>query len=56
MIVKGRQRDTIWFSMTDTDWSAVKANLEAWLHADNFDDSGKQHRGLREIRSCSRAN
>ena len=32
MIVKGRNRDTAWFSMTDAEWPAAKENLEARLY------------------------
>ncbi len=32
VIVKGRNRDTAWFAMLDTDWPAIKANLERWLY------------------------
>lgn len=31
MVVKGRNRDTAWFAMLDTDWPARKANFECWL-------------------------
>jgi RimJ/RimL family protein N-acetyltransferase len=31
MIVKGRNRDTAWFSMTDTEWPAAKESLETRL-------------------------
>ncbi|KAL1617422.1 hypothetical protein SLS56_011000 [Neofusicoccum ribis] len=51
-----RQRDTIWFSMTDTEWPTVKAHLEAWLHAGNFDGSGKQRQGLRDLSAGSKVN
>lgn len=34
MIVKGRNRDTAWFSMLDREWPARKANLERWLGAE----------------------
>ncbi len=33
LIVRGRNRDTAWFSMTDGEWPQVKANLERWLYA-----------------------
>ena len=33
MIVRGRNRDTAWFAMTDGDWPRVKGNLERWLYA-----------------------
>ncbi|HSL26446.1 MAG TPA: GNAT family N-acetyltransferase, partial [Acidimicrobiia bacterium] len=31
MIVKGRNRDTAWFAVTDEKWPAVRAKLEASL-------------------------
>jgi RimJ/RimL family protein N-acetyltransferase len=46
MIVKGRNRDTAWFSMVDSEWPARKAAFETWLAADNFDLHGKQKRSL----------
>ena len=33
MIVKGRNRDTAWFAMLDSEWPARKAAYERWLHA-----------------------
>lgn len=46
MIVKGQNRDTAWFGMTDGDWPVIKAGLEAWLAPDNFDADGQQRRKL----------
>lgn len=34
MIVKNRNRDTAWYAMLDTDWPAVKRNMERWLYSD----------------------
>jgi RimJ/RimL family protein N-acetyltransferase len=31
MIVRGRNRDSAWFSLVDTEWSAAKDALERWL-------------------------
>ena len=42
MIVKGRNRDTAWFSMLDGEWPARKAAFERWLAPDNFDADGRQ--------------
>jgi RimJ/RimL family protein N-acetyltransferase len=42
MIVKGRNRDTAWFSMLDSEWPARKHAFEAWLSPDNFDAAGRQ--------------
>jgi RimJ/RimL family protein N-acetyltransferase len=42
MIVKGRNRDTAWFAMLDSEWPARKAAYERWLAPDNFDSDGRQ--------------
>jgi N-acetylglutamate synthase-like GNAT family acetyltransferase len=42
MIVKGRNRDTAWFSMLDTEWPARKRAFEHWLDPANFDEAGQQ--------------
>ena len=34
MIVKGRNRDTAWFSMLDTEWPRVGQNMKRWLDAE----------------------
>ena len=31
-IVKGRNRDTVWYSMLDSEWTAIKKNMELWLY------------------------
>jgi len=45
MIVKGRNRDTAWYAMTDDEWPAVKARLEEWLYETPRED-GKPVRSL----------
>ena len=50
MIVKGRNRDTAWYAMLNTDWPAVKRGFDAWLAPENFDADGKQRRSLSEAR------
>ena len=42
MVVKGQNRDTAWFAMTDTDWPHIKQAFTAWLEAGNFDSAGRQ--------------
>lgn len=42
MLIKGRNRDTAWFSMLDGEWPAKKAAFERWLDPANFDASGRQ--------------
>ena len=48
MIVKGRNRDTAWYSMLDADWPLRRAAFERWLSPWNFDDSGRQRKSLGE--------
>ena len=42
MIVKGRNRDTAWFAMLDSEWPARMPAYERWLAPDNFDSDGRQ--------------
>jgi len=46
MIMKGRNRDTAWFSMLDSEWPARKAAFEQWLDPGNFDADGRQKTSL----------
>ncbi len=55
VIVKGRTRDTAWFSIVDREWPHVRAALEAWLAPENFDAEGRQKRRLQEIRAATGA-
>jgi RimJ/RimL family protein N-acetyltransferase len=49
MIVKGRNRDTAWFSMLDSEWSQRQANFEQWLAPSNFDAAGRQKLSLSRL-------
>lgn len=51
VVYKGRNRDTAWFSILDTEWPAQKQVFQAWLAADNFDEQGNQRRSLSELRT-----
>jgi RimJ/RimL family protein N-acetyltransferase len=51
MIVKGRNRDTAWFSMTDGEWPMRRAAFDAWLAPENFDDEGRQRQSLSTVRA-----
>jgi RimJ/RimL family protein N-acetyltransferase len=42
MIVKGKNRDTAWYSMSDTEWADRKRAFEEWLDPANFDSGGRQ--------------
>jgi RimJ/RimL family protein N-acetyltransferase len=57
MIVKGRNRDTAWFSMLDSEWPKRKAAFERWLDPSNFDREGRQKvslSGMNLARGCER--
>ena len=51
MIVKGRNRDTAWFSMLDAEWPARKSAFERWIHSSNFDAEGRQKTSLSALTS-----
>lgn len=46
LIVKGRNRDTAWFAMTDGDWVALRPAFETWLAPRNFEKDGQQRQSL----------
>jgi len=53
VVVKGRSRDTAWFSITDAEWPTIRAGFAAWLDPANFDAQGRQRRGLAELRAAA---
>jgi RimJ/RimL family protein N-acetyltransferase len=48
-VVKGRNRDTAWYAITDDQWPRIRGGFEAWLAAENFDERGRQLRSLGEL-------
>ena len=46
MIVKGKNRDTAWYSMLDSEWPERKEKLESWLSPENFLQDGTQRQPL----------
>lgn len=49
-VMKGRNRDTNWFSVIDKEWKSCRKAFELWLSEENF-QNGKQIKGLAEIRN-----
>lgn len=49
MIVKGHNRDTAWWAMTDADWPRIEAAHQRWLSPENFDETGVQRHSLQAI-------
>lgn len=52
MVAKGRNRDTAWYAMIDSEWPERKAAFEAFLAPENFTAEGLQIRTLAEIREA----
>jgi RimJ/RimL family protein N-acetyltransferase len=53
MIVKGKNRDTAWYSMLDSEWADRKQAFERWLAPENFDASGAQKTSLARLSASS---
>ena len=49
LIIKGRNRDTAWFSMLDSEWPARRSAFERWLDPANFDAEGRQKASLTSL-------
>jgi len=48
-VYKGRNRDTCWFSILDSEWPALKAAFERWLDPENFDHARQQRQKLSDL-------
>jgi hypothetical protein len=46
MVVKGQNRDTAWYAITDAEWPRLAAGMRRWLARENFDYEGRQKRPL----------
>jgi RimJ/RimL family protein N-acetyltransferase len=49
MIVKGRNRDTAWYSILDDEWPEVRDIIQKWLGDDNFDAAGTARHSLFDL-------
>ena len=54
MIVKGRNRDTAWFSVIDSEWQVLRPAFVTWLDAGNFTDDGRQIQRLSDMVAAAR--
>ena len=54
-VVKGRNRDTAWFSVIDSEWPALKEAYQFWLAPGNFRDDGSQIERLSDLTRLVRA-
>ncbi len=49
VIYKGRNRDTAWYSILDSDWPHLESAYKKWLNVENFDEKGHQKQRLQEF-------
>lgn len=49
LIVKGKNRDTAWFSIIDKEWPSLKLGYQQWLSDENFDQNGQQ---IKKLNDC----
>ena len=48
-VYKGRNRDTGWYAIVDTDWPALHEAFKKWLAPENLDENGEQRLRLSEL-------
>ena len=51
VVYKGRNRDTAWYAMIDSEWPQLDAAYTRWLAPDNFDADGRQCVSLSQLTS-----
>jgi hypothetical protein len=50
MVVKGRLRDTDWYSIVGDEWPTCRDAILAWLAPENYAPDGTALRSLAELR------
>jgi RimJ/RimL family protein N-acetyltransferase len=55
LVIKGRNRDSAWFSVIDSEWPALAEAYAAWLAPSNFDAKGQQRERLSDLTQLVRA-
>ena len=53
-VVKGRNRDTAWYAITDDEWPKLRGMFERWLDPANFDAAGDQRISLASLTATLR--
>lgn len=48
-VYKGRNRDTAWYAMIDSEWPELDRAFTRWLAPENFDADGRQRLRLSEL-------
>lgn len=55
MVYKGRNRDTAWYSILDSEWPRIRDGFTRWLAPTNFTAEGRQRRDLAQCRDDAAA-
>lgn len=55
IVTRGRNRDTAWYSIIDSEYPALRAAFEQWLAPSNFDANGVQQHKLAQLIAESRS-
>ena len=53
-INKGKNRDSSWYSIIDSEWPLCRKAFEKWLEDENFDEQQRQRSRIEEIRESLR--
>lgn len=48
-VMQGRNRDTAWYSLLDSEYAVFQSAYKEWLAPENFDESGQQINKLAEL-------
>jgi RimJ/RimL family protein N-acetyltransferase len=48
-VYKGRNRDTAWYSIIDTEWPTLRRVFEVWLDLGNFESAGRHRSRLSDL-------
>ena len=49
VVYKGRNRDTAWYAVLDSEWPRLEAAYAEWLDPGNFDADGQQKQSLSKL-------
>jgi RimJ/RimL family protein N-acetyltransferase len=55
VVYKGRNRDTAWYSVIDSEWPSLRVAFERWLDPLNFTADGRQRAPLASFRPAAGA-
>ncbi|SMX47180.1 GNAT family N-acetyltransferase [Maliponia aquimaris] len=54
-ITKGRNRDTAWYAILDSEWPALRGAFDTWLAPENFDADSRQRQSLSTLTAAALA-